>query len=137
MRSTQPIPSDPWPHDMVLSAATPTNARQRFGYVLGALPGVVLQFLLSVVAWTWVQLNSLMVAGCGAQRACNHTLTYLAANGIQPALIAVWVVTTVLGFALPLAWGRSPYPVLGIGVGVSILITAIAYLTLSIGAGIV
>ena len=109
---------------------------QRLGYALGALPGVILHLLGSAVAWTFVQLNGLMVAGCGADRPCNFTVTDLAANGIQPLLIAVWVFTTVLALARPLARGRSPWPVLGIGVGVSILITGICYLALAIGAGV-
>ena len=109
---------------------------QRLGYALGALPGVILRLPGSAVAWTFVQLNGLMVAGCGPERACNFTVIDLAVHGIQPLLIAVWVVTTVLALARPLARGRSPWPVLGIGVGVSILITGICYLALAIGAGV-
>ena len=109
---------------------------QRLGYALGALPGVILHLLGSAVAWTFVQLNGLMVAGCGADRPCNFTVTDLAVNSIQPLLIAVWVVTTVLAFARPLARGRSPWPVFGKGVGVSILITGLCYLALAIGAGV-
>ena len=115
----------------------PVNSSgQRFGYALGALPGVILHLFGSAVAWTFVQLNGLMVAGCGADRPCNFTVTDLAVNGIQPLLVAVWIVTTVLAFARPLARGRSPWPVLGIGVGVSILITGLCYLALAIGAGV-
>jgi hypothetical protein len=35
------------------------NFRQRFGYVLGALPGVALHFLVSVAAWTYSQSGSI------------------------------------------------------------------------------
>lgn len=78
-----------------------------------------------------------MVAGCGAERPCNLTLTDLAVNGIRPVLIVVWAVTTVLAFARALARGRNPWPVLGVGFSVSILITGAAYLALSIGVGVV
>ncbi|GAA3210574.1 hypothetical protein GCM10017690_21160 [Microbacterium terregens] len=117
--------------------AEPVNGRwQRFGYVLGALPGVILHLLGSAVAWTFVQLNGLMVAGCGTDRPCNFTVTDIAVNGIQPVLIVTWAVTTALAFARPLAWGRNPWPVLGVGVAVSALITVAAYVTLRIGAGV-
>jgi hypothetical protein len=110
--------------------------KQRFGYALEALPGVLLHLLGSGLAWTFVQLNGLMSAGCGTGRPCNYAVMDLAVNGIQPLLIAVWVVTTVLAFARPLARGRNPWPVVGIGVGVSVLITGLTYLALAIGAGV-
>ncbi|WP_167045239.1 hypothetical protein [Microbacterium halimionae] len=109
---------------------------RRFGYALEASPGLVLQLVGSAVAWTFVQLSGMMVAGCGPERPCNHTLTDLATNGIQPALLVAWAITAVLVFAVPLVWGRSPLPVLLIGIGVSALLTVVAYVTLSIGAGV-
>ena len=115
---------------------TTNGPRQRFGYILGALPGVLLHLLGSVVAWTLVQLNGLMSAGCGTDRPCNFTVMDLAVNGIQPVLVVTWAVTTTLAFARPLVWGRSPYPVIGVGVGISALITVVAYLALRIGAGL-
>lgn len=117
--------------------AIPANGlRQRLGYALGALPGVILHLLGSVAAWTFVQLNGLMVAGCGTDRPCNLAVTDVAVNGIQPVLIVVWGVTTALAFARPLVRGRNPWPVIGVGVGVSALITVAAYLALRIGAGV-
>ncbi|KAA9111357.1 hypothetical protein [Microbacterium rhizomatis] len=112
------------------------TSRRRSGYALEALPGIIVHLLGSVAAWTFVQVNGLMVAGCGAERTCNATMTDLAVNGIQPALIAVWAVTALLSLARALAWRRSPWRVLGIGMGVSILITGLAYLMLRIGAGV-
>ncbi|WDG18077.1 hypothetical protein [Microbacterium sp. Clip185] len=112
------------------------DSRQRFGYALGALPGVVLHLLLSAAAWTVVQLNGLMVAGCSASRPCNDTLIYISLNGIQPALIGIWLVTAVLATLRPLVWGRNPWPVLGVGGAVSILVAGLDYLALAIGAGL-
>ncbi|GAA3204402.1 hypothetical protein [Microbacterium terregens] len=128
------VQTDGSPHT---ERATPVSGSlSRFGYALGALPGVVLHLVGSAVAWTFIQLNGLMVAGCGTDRPCNFAVTDAAVNGIQPLLIAVWAITSVSAFARALARGRSPWPVLGIGVGVSILITGLAYLALVIGAGV-
>jgi hypothetical protein len=111
--------------------------RQRLGYVLGALPGVVLHFLVSVAAWTFIQLSGLVVGGCSESRPCNLTLTYMGLNGIQPVLLVVWALTTILAIIRPLVWGTNPWPVLGIGGGASILITALDYLALAINSGLV
>ncbi|SIS14529.1 hypothetical protein SAMN05880568_3066 [Microbacterium sp. RURRCA19A] len=100
------------------------------------LPGVVLHLLASVAAWTFVQVNGLMVAGCGSDRSCDFVLTDAAVNGVQPALIVVWAITTALAIARPLAWGRSPWPVLGAGIGVSAVLTVAAYMVLRAGAGV-
>ena len=110
--------------------------RQRLGRALGVLPGVVLHLLGSVAAWTVVQVNGLMVAGCGSDRSCDFVLTDLAVNGVQPVLIVAWLITGILAFIRPLAWGRSPWPVLGIGSVISAVITVAAYIALRAGAGV-
>lgn len=115
--------------------ANASDPRWRLGQVLGALPGVVLHLLGSAAGWTFVQVNGLMVAGCGATRRCDFTLIDSAVNAVQPVLIVVWVVTTVFAFVRPLVRGRNPWPVLGVGIGASALITAAAYVALRVGAG--
>lgn len=112
------------------------DSRPRFGYLIGVLPGVLVHLLGSVAAWTFVQLNGLMVAGCGADRPCNYNVTDLAVNGIQPVLLVAWALTAALAFIRPVVWRRSPYPVLGIGFGVSAVTTVLAYLLLRLGSGV-
>ena len=111
------------------------DAWQRFGYVLGALPGVILHLFGSMAAWILVQLNGLAVAGCPS-RTCNDAVIFLALNGVQLVLIVAWVVTTVLVFVRSCLWGRNPWPVLGVGVSISFLITASAYVAFQAGAGL-
>lgn len=110
--------------------------RQRLGRAVGVLPGTVLHLLASVAAWTFIQLNGLMVAGCGSQRSCDLVLTDVAVNGVQPVLLVGWLITTALAIARPLVWGRSPWPVLGVGIVVSAILTVAAYVTLRVGAGV-
>lgn len=110
--------------------------RQRLGRAVGVLPGTVLHLLASVAAWTFIQLNGLMVAGCGSQRSCDLVLTDVAVNGVQPVLLVAWLITTALAFVRTLAWGRSPWPVLGVGIVVSAILTVAAYVTLRVGAGV-
>ncbi|GEM_PF-1945081 len=78
--------------------------------------------------WCW--------AGASQNGYANFAVIYLALNGIQPVLLVAWAITTVLAFARPLVWGRNPWPVIGVGVGISALITAAAYVALRIDAGI-
>lgn len=97
---------------------------------------MVLHLLASVAAWTFVQLNGLMVAGCGSERFCDFVLTDVAVNGVQPVLIVAWLITAVLAFARPLARGRSPWPVLWVGTAISAILAVAAYVTLRLGAGV-
>jgi len=75
-----------------------------------------------------------MIAGCGSQRPCDFTLVDTAMNAVQPVLVVAWLVTAVLAIARALASGRNAWPVRGIGIGVSVVITVAAYVALRIGA---
>lgn len=56
-----------------------SGLQQRAGYLFGALPGVLL-LLGSAVAWAFIQLNGLAVAGCPS-RSCNYEVIFIALNG--------------------------------------------------------